>query len=105
MQQDADAVRSTDGIDAGRDADGADRPDAGEARSASATPIAVPVDGPGPRIDAPCGPVRGVWRRIVSAPGARLRARFERSAAFYGIPYAEAPVGRRRFMAPVPRAR
>ena len=105
MQQDADAVRSTDGIDAGRDADGADRPDAGGARSASATPIAVPVDGPGPRIDAPCGPVRGVWRRIVSAPGARLRARFERSAAFYGIPYAEAPVGRRRFMAPVPRAR
>lgn len=105
MQQDADAVRSTDGIDAGRDADGADRPDAGGARSVSATPIAVPVDGPGPRIGAPCGPVRGVWRRIVSAPGARLRARFERSAAFYGIPYAEAPVGRRRFMAPVSRAR
>ena len=50
--------------------------------------------------------MRGVWRRIVSAPGARSpHARFERSAAFYNIPYAEPPVAGRRFMAPVPRAR
>ncbi len=72
----------------------------------SATPIALPTGEEGPRVDAPCGPVRGVWRRIVSAPGARSpHARFERSAAFYNIPYAEPPVAGRRFMAPVPRAR
>ena len=72
----------------------------------SATPIAVPTGEAGPRVDAPCGPVRGVWRRIVPAPGARPpHARFERSAAFYNIPYAEPPVAGRRFMAPVPRAR
>jgi possible carboxylesterase len=74
--------------------------------SVSATPIAVPTGETGPRVDAPCGPVRGVWRRIVSASRARPPyARFERSAAFYGIPYAEAPIGARRLMAPVPRAR
>ena len=72
----------------------------------SATPIAVPTGEAGPRVDAPCGPVRGVWRRIVPALGARPpHARFERSAAFYNIPYAEPPVAGRRFMAPVPRAR
>ena len=79
---------------------------AGGAPHVSATPIAVPTGEAGPRADAPCGPVRGVWRRIVSAPGARPpRVRFERSAAFYNIPYAEPPVAGRRFMAPVPRAR
>ncbi|WP_043561243.1 carboxylesterase/lipase family protein [Actinomyces israelii] len=79
---------------------------AGGAPHVSATPIALPAGEEGPRVDAPCGPVRGVWRRIVSAPGARSpHARFERSAAFYNIPYAEPPVAGRRFMAPVPRAR
>ena len=79
---------------------------AGGAPHVSATPIALPTGEEGPRVDAPCGPVRGVWRRIVSAPGARSpHARFERSAAFYNIPYAEPPVAGRRFMAPVPRAR
>ena len=71
----------------------------------ASTPIAVPTGEPGPLVTAPAGPVRGVWRRIVSAPDRRGDApRFERSAAFYGIPYAEAPSGERRFLAPVPRA-
>lgn len=71
----------------------------------ASTPIAVPTGEPGPFVTAPAGPVRGVWRRIVSAPDRRGDApRFERSAAFYGIPYAEAPSGERRFLAPVPRA-
>lgn len=99
--QDSDAPRSADAIGAtGRG--GADSVSV----SVSATPIAVPTGETGPRVDAPCGPVRGVWRRIVSAPRARpAHARFERSAAFYGIPYAEAPIGVRRYMAPVPRTR
>lgn len=46
------------------------------------------VDGPVVTIDA--GQVRGVWR--------------EASAAFLGIPFAEAPVGARRFGAPEPIA-
>lgn len=72
----------------------------------ASTPIAVPTGESGPLVTAPAGPVRGVWRRIVSAPDRRGDApRFERSAAFYGIPYAEAPSGERRFLAPVPRAR
>jgi len=59
----------------------------GGADSVSATPIAVPTGETGPRVEAPCGPVRGVWRRIVSASRARPpHTRFERSAAFYGIP-------------------
>ena len=71
----------------------------------ASTPIAVPTGEPGPLVTAPAGPVRGVWRHIVSAPDRRGDApRFERSAAFYGIPYAEAPSGERRFLAPVPRA-
>lgn len=54
----------------------------------ASTPIAVPTGEPGPLVTAPAGPVRGVWRRIVSAPDRRGGApRFERSAAFYGIPH------------------
>ena len=34
----------------------------------ASTPIAVPTGEPGPLVTAPAGPVRGVWRRIVSAP-------------------------------------
>ena len=42
------------------------------------------------------GTVRGRWRAI---PGSEAR-----SAAFLGIPFAEAPVGELRFAAPVPKA-
>ncbi|MBE6481667.1 MAG: carboxylesterase family protein [Actinomyces ruminicola] len=70
----------------------------------ASTPIAVPTEDACPRVQTTCGPVRGVWRDIVSAPDrVGPAARYERSAAFYGIPYAEAPVGERRFMAPVRR--
>ncbi|RJF43869.1 carboxylesterase [Actinomyces sp. 2119] len=91
------------------------------AEHVSSTPIAVPVAGSGPLVRAPCGPVRGRWRTIVppgtlaDAPATtpvcrapdltRQLTGYGRSAAFYNIPYAEAPVGRFRFMAPVPRAR
>ena len=57
------------------------------------------------RVETAAGPVRGLWRRIVSHPQRRgPEPRYTRSAAFYAIPYAEAPVGERRFMAPVRRA-
>lgn len=89
----------------------------------ASTPIALPQTGPGPVVDAPCGAVRGVWRSIVSAhdddaddgagangPGASVAddtsaasGRFSRSAAFYGIPFAEPPVDSLRFLAPVRR--
>ncbi|WP_136192842.1 carboxylesterase/lipase family protein [Actinomyces procaprae] len=70
----------------------------------ASTPIAVPTGQTGPRVETTAGPVRGVWREIVSAPDrVGPAARYERSAAFYGIPYAEAPVGERRLMAPVRR--
>jgi para-nitrobenzyl esterase len=46
--------------------------------------------GPAPEVTTPCGRVRGIWR--------------DGSAAFLGIPAAEAPVGARRFAAPVPKA-
>lgn len=71
----------------------------------ASTPIAVPTAEEGPRVETTSGPVRALWREIVSAPDRvgpePLRTR---SAAFYGIPYAEAPTGERRLMAPVPRA-
>ncbi|MDY3677601.1 MAG: carboxylesterase family protein [Actinomyces urogenitalis] len=71
----------------------------------ASTPIAVPTTEEGPRVETTAGPVRGLWRKIVSAPDRQGPAPlFTRSAAFYGIPYAEAPFGERRFMAPVRRA-
>ncbi|WP_159603275.1 carboxylesterase/lipase family protein [Agromyces humi] len=47
-----------------------------------------------PEVDTVTGRVRGRWR--TDAAG-------NRSAAFLGIPFAEAPVGEHRFAAPVPR--
>ncbi|RAX22677.1 MULTISPECIES: carboxylesterase/lipase family protein [unclassified Actinomyces] len=74
------------------------------AQHVASTPIAVPTGESGPLVNTTGGPVRGVWRDIVSAPDrVGPDARYRRSAAFYGIPYAEAPVGERRFMAPIRR--
>ncbi|MDO4900495.1 carboxylesterase/lipase family protein [Actinomyces sp.] len=44
------------------------------------TPIAVPVADVGPVVPAPCGAVRGAWRRIVSASGAAPASRAMPSA-------------------------
>ncbi|MDL9979238.1 carboxylesterase/lipase family protein [Microbacterium sp. ASV49] len=48
-------------------------------------------------VDAPTGRVRGAWRPTVGSD--------VRSAAFLGIPFAEAPVGDLRFAAPVRKTR
>lgn len=58
-----------------------------------------PITGTGPVVTTASGQVRGAWRELGStAPLGRTW----RSAAFLGIPFAQAPVGDLRFGAPVP---
>lgn len=49
-------------------------------------------------VETAAGRVRGRWRSTSGGHGE------PRSAAFLGIPFAEAPVGALRFAAPVPKA-
>lgn len=54
-----------------------------------------------PTVETPSGTLRGIVR---SAGDAGRTLRYDTVAAFLGIPYGEAPVGRRRFRPPVPAA-
>lgn len=55
-------------------------------------------------IPTPSGRVRGRWEQVGSPTSLAHGRPPATVAAFRGIPYAEAPIGDRRFAAPVPRA-
>ena len=67
--------------------------------AADQEPVAIALEvgsmSESPVVDLEQGPVRGVWREIVRRPSSG--GGFARSAAFLGIPFAEAPVGEHRF--------
>jgi para-nitrobenzyl esterase len=62
-------------------------------------PALVPTD----VVGTTHGPVRGSWRDAPGRPAPGRGPRFDRSAAFYGIPFAAPPVGPLAFAAPQPR--
>lgn len=68
----------------------------------TASVAGAPDAAPHPEVQTLAGRVRGRWRET-TAPGSGPRG-YVRSAAFLGIPFAEAPVGELRFAAPVPKA-
>jgi carboxylesterase type B len=56
------------------------------------------IDGP-PQTEVFCGPVEGVWQTVLPSPFSQPTT--TRVAAFYSIPYAQPPIGERRWFVPV----